>query len=320
MIQRQGATTAKDSWKSNKMLDLSTSIAGVKLKNPTILSSGIFGTSSELIKRAFENNAGAATIKSIGPRPRDGNNNPSVIDFGHGLLNAVGLPSPGYKNMDMEFNELSKIKEPVIWSIYGSRIEDFIDITKYIIRYKPRIIELNISCPNKENGMLFSQDKKSAANVTRSVKEIAEKTIVIPKLSPNVSNISEIAYACEKAGADAINAINTVQGMVINIDAKKPVLDYKKGGMSGPALKPIAVRCVYEIYEKVSIPIIGTGGIMNGRDAIEIIQAGASAVGIGSGVYYHGIEVFRNIVNEIKEWMQENDYNSIKELIGIAHK
>jgi len=301
------------------MLDLSTSIAGVKLKNPTILSSGIFGTSSELIKRAFENNAGAATIKSIGPMPRDGNNNPSVIDFGHGLLNAVGLPSPGYKNMDMEFNELSKIKEPVVWSIYGSRIEDYVEITENIIKYNPKIIELNISCPNKENGMLFSQDKECAADVTRKVKNVAKDSLVVPKLSPNVSNIADIAYACEKAGADAINAINTVQGMVINIDAKTPVLHYKKGGMSGPAIRPIAVRCVYEIYEKVSIPIIGTGGIMNGRDAIEMIQAGASAVGIGSAVYYHKIGVFRNIVNEIKEWMQENDYNSIKELIGIAH-
>ncbi len=302
------------------MLDLSTSIAGVKLKNPTILSSGILGTSPDPIKRAFENNAGAATIKSIGPEPRDGNNNPSVIDFGHGLLNAVGLPGPGYKNMDVEFNELSKIKEPVIWSIYGNDIKDFVNITKYILKYNPKIIELNISCPNKENGMLFSQDKKSAAKVTKSVKQVAKKTVVIPKLSPNVTNIVEIAVACEKAGADAINAINTMQAMVINIDAKKPVLYYKKGGMSGPAIKPIAVRCVYDIYENIKIPIIGTGGITNGRDTIEMIQAGSSAVGIGSAVYYHGINVFQKIVSEIREWMQENDYNLIKELIGIAHK
>jgi len=302
------------------MLDLSTSIAGVKLKNPTILSSGILGTSPDPIKRAFENNAGAATIKSIGPEPRNGNNNPSVVDFGHGLLNAVGLPGPGYKNMDEEFNELSKIKEPVIWSIYGNKIEDFVNITKYIIKYKPKIIELNISCPNKENSMLFSQDKKSAANVTKNVKQVAKKTVVIPKLSPNVTNIVEIAVACEKAGADAINAINTMQGMVINIDAKKPVLYYKKGGMSGPAIRPIAVRCVYDIYENVKIPIIGTGGITNGRDAIEMIQAGASAVGIGSAVYYHGINVFQRVVREMKEWMRENKYSSIKEFMGIAHK
>ena len=302
------------------MLDLSTSIAGVKLKNPTILSSGILGTSPELIKRAFENNAGAATIKSIGPEPREGNNNPSVVDFGHGLLNAVGLPSPGYKNMDMEFNELSKIKDVVIWSIYGNIIEDFMKITKHILKYNPKMIELNISCPNKENGMLFSQDSDCAADVTKAVKNAAGDVVIIPKLSPNVADIAEIAYACEKAGADAINAINTVQGMVINIDAKKPVLHYKKGGISGPAIRPVAVRCVYDIYEKASIPIIGTGGIMNGRDAVEMIQAGASAVGIGSAVYYHGIGVFGSIVNEIKEWMQENNYNSIKELVGIAHK
>ena len=302
------------------MLDLSTSIAGVKLKNPTILSSGILGTSPELIKRAFENNAGAATIKSIGPEPREGNNNPSVVDFGHGLLNAVGLPSPGYKNMDMEFNELSKIKDVVIWSIYGNIIEDFMKITKHILKYNPKMIELNISCPNKENGMLFSQDSDCAADVTKAVKNAAGDVVIIPKLSPNVADIAEIAYACEKAGADAINAINTVQGMVINIDAKKPVLHYKKGGISGPAIRPVAVRCVYDIYENINIPIIGTGGIMNGKEAVEMIQAGASAVGIGSAVYYHGIGVFGSIVNEIKEWMQENNYNSIKELVGIAHK
>jgi len=301
------------------MLDLSTSIAGVKLKNPTILSSGILGTSPELIKRAFENNAGAATIKSIGPEPREGNNNPSVVDFGHGLLNAVGLPSPGYKNMDMEFNELSKIKDVVIWSIYGNIIEDFMKITKHILKYNPKMIELNISCPNKENGMLFSQDSDCAADVTKAVKNAAGDVVIIPKLSPNVADIAEIAYACEKAGADAINAINTVQGMVINIDAKKPVLHYKKGGISGPAIRPVAVRCVYDIYENINIPIIGTGGIMNGRDAIEMIQAGASAVGIGSAVYYHGIGVFQKIVDEIRKWMRENRYGSIKELIGIAH-
>jgi len=301
------------------MLDLSTSIAGVKLKNPTILSSGILGTSPELIKRAFENNAGAATIKSIGPEPREGNNNPSVVDFGHGLLNAVGLPSPGYKNMDMEFNELSKIKDVVIWSIYGNIIEDFMKITKHILKYNPKMIELNISCPNKENGMLFSQDSDCAADVTKAVKNAAGDVVIIPKLSPNVADIAEIAYACEKAGADAINAINTVQGMVINIDAKKPVLHYKKGGISGPAIRPVAVRCVYDIYENINIPIIGTGGIMNGKEAVEMIQAGASAVGIGSAVYYHGIGVFQKIVDEIRKWMRENRYGSIKELIGIAH-
>ncbi|MDD5086904.1 MAG: DUF561 domain-containing protein [Candidatus Nanoarchaeia archaeon] len=138
-------------------------------------------------------------------------------------------------------------------------------------------------------------------------------------MSPNVSNISEIAFACEKAGADAITAINTVQGMIINIDAKRPVLSYKRGGMSGPAVKPVAIRSVYDIYEKVSIPIIGVGGIMNGRDAIEMMQAGASAVGIGSAVYYYGVEVFQKILNEIKEWMEKNNYDSVKEIIGLAH-
>lgn len=301
------------------MTDLSTKISRIKIKNPLILSSGIWGTSPELIKRAFENNAGAATIKSIGPVPRDGNKNPTVVDFGQGLLNAVGLPSPGYKNMEDYFNEFSKINDVVIWSIYGSNADDYIEITENIVKYSPKIIEINISCPNKENGMLFSQNKECAAEVTRKVKKIAKDCLVVPKLSPNVSNISEIALACEKAGADAITAINTVQGMMINIDAKKPILSYKRGGMSGPAIKPVAIRSVYDIYEKVNIPIIGVGGIMNGRDAIEMIQAGASAVGIGSAVYYYGVGVFEKILNEIEEWMEKNNYDSIKEIIGLVH-
>jgi dihydroorotate dehydrogenase (NAD+) catalytic subunit len=301
------------------MVELSTNIGKVRIKNPLILSSGILGTTPEIIKRVFDNNAGAATIKSIGPVARDGNKNPSVVDFGHGLLNAVGLPSPGYKNMEYYFNEFSKINDVLIWSIYGSNTEEYVEITENIVKYNPKIIEINISCPNKESGMLFSQDRDSAAEVTRKVKNIAGDSLIVPKLSPNVSDISEIALACENAGADAITAINTVQGMMINIDAKKPVLNYKRGGMSGPAIKPVAVRSVYDIYEKVNIPIIGVGGVMNGKDAIEMMQAGASAVGIGSAVYYDGLKVFQKILEEIKEWMKKNNYCSLKEIIGLAH-
>jgi dihydroorotate dehydrogenase (NAD+) catalytic subunit len=301
------------------MTDLSTKINRIKIKNPLILSSGIWGTSPELIIRAFENNAGAATIKSIGPVEREGNKNPSVVDMGYGLLNAVGLPSPGYKNTQDCFNELSKIDDLVIWSIYGNKVQDYVEITENIVKYNPKIIEINISCPNKENGMLFSQNKYSAAEVTRKVKNAAGNSLVVPKLSPNVSNIAEIAYACEQAGADAITAINTLKAIAINIDAKKPVLNYKTGGMSGPAIKPVALRCVYDIYEKVRIPIIGVGGITNGKDAIEMMMAGASAVGIGSAVYYDGIEVFQKISDEIQEWMQKNNYSSLKEIIGLAH-
>jgi dihydroorotate dehydrogenase (NAD+) catalytic subunit len=299
---------------------LGVKLCNIKLDNPTILASGFLGTSASLLKRIANAGAGAVTIKSIGPKPREGNKNPTVLEWKHGLINAVGLPSPGYRNMKAELEELQKnLDKPWIVSIYGSSIEDYVNITSYVKKFKPDFIELNISCPNKKDGTIFATDENLSRKLISSVKKVTKIPIIV-KLTPNCTNIAKIAKTCEKAGADIINAINTALGMLINIEAKKPVLAFKTGGISGPALKPVAIRCVYQIYEAVKIPIIGTGGILNGEDVIEMMMAGASAVGIGSAVYYHGIGVFNKICNEAKIWLKKQNYASINEIVGIAHK
>ena len=304
------------------MADISTKLVKTKLRNPTILASGILGTSAELLIRISENGAGAVTLKSIGPLARDGHNNPTVVDFGYGLINAVGLPSPGYRNMEEEWKKLRKLKIPLIASIYGGSVKEFSEVAEYVAAKKPEFIEMNISCPNtKEHGMIFGKDEKMTFDVVSSVKNTVKKIPIIPKLTPNCSDIRLIAKACEDAGADAVCAINTVgPGMLIDIETAKPILSFKKGGISGPAIKPIAVRCVYDIFETVNIPIIGLGGICNGQNAIEIIMAGATAVGIGSAVYYRGIPVFNEVCEEMNGFMVKNGYKSIKEIIGLSHK
>lgn len=299
---------------------LSTVFAGIELKNPTVLASGIWGTNAELLLRVANSGAGAITIKSIGPNEREGHNNPTVAAWEHGLLNAVGLPSAGYKEMEEEWKILEKSPVPIIASIYGANVLEFAEVAKAVAGKKPAIIEANISCPNSEkHGQVFGTNAEASAEVISAVKKEIGKIPLIAKLTPQALNIAEIALACEQAGADAICAINTVQGMLINIEARKPVLHFKKGGISGPAIKPVAVKCIWDIFEAVKIPILGMGGACAGRDAIELMQAGATAVGIGSGVYYEGIGIFKKICDEMEEWMKANGYKSVKELVGIAH-
>ncbi|MBN2067253.1 MAG: dihydroorotate dehydrogenase [Candidatus Diapherotrites archaeon] len=301
---------------------MQTDFAGIKLENPTVLASGILGTSAEILIRAVkEGGAGAATIKSIGPVEKDGYANPTILEWEHGLINAVGLPSPGYENIEQELAELEKSGIPLIASVYAHDIEEYAKIAAFAAKYKPAMIELNMSCPHsKGEGMPFGIKEDIAGDVVRAVKGAARQIPVMPKLTPQALNIASIASACEKAGADAICAINTLgPGMVINIEARKPMLANKFGGISGPAIKPIALRCVYQIYEAVKIPVLGMGGISNGRDAIEFIQAGATAVGIGSAVHYHGVGVFGKVCREMEQWMEINNIKDIKEIRGVAH-
>jgi dihydroorotate dehydrogenase (NAD+) catalytic subunit len=292
------------------------------MKNPTVLASGFLGVNVEMLKRVVEQGAGAVTFKSIGPKVKSGHRNPTVLAYEWGVINAVGLPSSGYKDMEDELARIKEVKAPVFVSIYGASVEEFREVAEAVAKHKPAVIELNISCPNtKAEGMVFGCSEKHSAEVVAAVKEVAGKVPVMPKLTPQALDIAGVAKACEEAGADAIAAINTVgPGMLINIEAKKPVLDYKKGGISGPAIRPIAVRCVYEIYEAVDIPILGIGGVTEGRDAIEMMQAGATAVGIGSGIYYRGIDVFSKVCEEMKIWMKQNGYKDVKKLIGVAHE
>ncbi len=305
------------------MVDISTNVGKLKLKNPTILASGFLGVSASMLQRVANNGAGAVTTKSIGLEKRKGHHNPTVVEVTAGLLNAVGLSTPGInESLDELKILLKKIRVPVIVSIYGKTVKEYGIIAERVSEIKPSMLEVNISCPNVEDefGRPFGTDAKTSAHVTKIVKNNTKLPVAV-KLTPNVTDIKPIAKSVEEAGADAITAINTLgPGMLINIETKKPVLANRTGGLSGPAIKPIAVRCVYDIYETVDIPIIGMGGIMNGKDAVEFVLAGASAVGIGTGILYRGIDIFDKVNKEIKTYMKENHHKNLKQLIGKAHE
>lgn len=304
--------------------DLRIKLGSLQLKNPLVLASGVMGTSPALLERMALSGAGAVTSKSCGPVNREGHPNPVVIEWEHGLINAVGLTNPGAEE---EVGLLLQAKEKLLpldvllfASIFAGTVEEFSQVASTIVKAHPDLIEVNISCPNVRDdfGLPFAADAKSAGEVTRAVKTQAGEIPVAVKLAPNVPNIGRIALAVEEAGADAITAVNTMPGMVIDADAARPVLHNRMGGISGPALKPIALRCVAEIADSVHIPIIGTGGVLTGRDAVEMILAGATAVGVGSALWYRGSEAFTLIQDEMRAYMQEHDIHSIDELIGKA--
>jgi dihydroorotate dehydrogenase (NAD+) catalytic subunit len=305
------------------MIDLSTEICGVRFRNPTVLPAGILGVTSASLIAVSSFGAGAVTTKSIGPEKRAGHNNPVVVEVDGSLLNAVGLSCP---SLDESVESLKKAvkdaKVPVIASFYGRTVEEFGSVAERISEAKPALIEANISCPNIEDdyGKPFGTSCDLAAKVTSMIKEKSRIPLIV-KLSPNVSDIKGIASAVEGAGADCIAAINTVgPGMYIDIASCKPVLSNRTGGMSGPAIRPIAVRCVYDISGTVDIPVIGMGGVSSGRDAVEMLFAGASAVGIGTAVWKKGPGVFGQVCAELEKYMKANGYASLKELIGTVHQ
>ncbi len=272
------------------------------------------------MERIYNNGAGAILTKSIGLKPRNGFPNPTVIELEHGILNAMGLPNPGIENFKDEILKLKKQNIPVIGSIFGSDYKEFVTIAKKMQNYGVNALELNMSCPHaKGYGLEIGCDPDLVKEITFKVK----KSIKIPvfvKISPNLVNISEIAKSAEDGNADGIVAINTVKAMKIDLELQMPVLSNKIGGYSGKAIKPIGIRCVYEIKKNIDIPIIGVGGITTGKDAIEYFMAGASAVQIGSAIYYRGLDVFKKISDEIRVWMMDHEYKNLTDLIGAAHK
>lgn len=301
------------------MANLEVILCGIKLRNPTILASGILSHTGILLKKIAEGGAGAVTTKSITIEPKQGHKPPTIVtleDFG--MINAMGLPNPGADKFTQEIAIAKESGIPVIVSIAGKDAEEFVKVAE-IIGNLGDAVELNLSCPNVEKGILFSQDEKLASEIVKKIKKIV-KVPVGAKLSPAVGSIEKIATACESAGADFINAINTMPALAIDSETGKPILTNKFGGLSGPALKPIALGCVYKIYKAVKIPIIGTGGISNGIDAAEFLMAGASAVGVGTAVWKKGPEVFAKITKELNDFMDKKKFGSVSELIGIAHK
>jgi len=302
--------------------NLNIDLCGIKLSNPTILPSGFLGTSKSLLTRVANSGVGAATIKSVSFEAREGHKNPTVIPFEAGMLNAVGYSNPGAEETAREFADLREVPIPVIASIIGTEPDDFVRVVDKLSANEFAAIELPLSCPHTPGfGLLAGQGTPESTGKIVSAVRKASKLPIFVKLSPNIPEIGNLAKSAEDAGASAITAVNTLgPGMIINIEARSPVLSYKVGGVSGQALRPIATRCVYDIFEAVKIPIIGTGGISTGRHAIEMIMAGATAVGIGTGIYERGIDIFQKICHEIETWMSENNYSGIDEMIGIAHE
>lgn len=298
------------------MVDLSCNLAGVKLNNPLVLASGVRGNSAHLLIRAAKEGAGAVTSKSCSLKPREGHPNPTMIADGEIMLNAIGLSNPGAEEEKEEIERAVKgAGVPVIASIYGGSSDDFAAAAKIIEKARPAMIELDISCPNvHREGAIFSSSCGGAEEVTKAVRKAVAKSMPLSvKLSPNVPNIGEIAMAAEKAGADCITAINTMPAMWIDAKAKRAFLANKWGGMSGPALKPIALRCVNEIRKNTKLPIIGGGGVNSGIDAAEMVMAGATAVSIGSAVWYRK-NAFGEIRGELEKFMKEESYSRLGEM------
>lgn len=303
------------------MVSLGTGIAGMMLRNPTVLVSGIMDTTVSAMGSAVRGGAAAVTTKSVGTQPRKGNPNPIIVEVPGGFLNAVGLANPGIDAFGEEVGETKKLGVPVIGSVFGGDEREFAALAQKMESYGADAVELNLSCPHTAcYGMHVGADAELLRKAVSEVKN-SVKIPVIAKLTPNVFNIRPLALAAKDAGADAISAVNTLgPGMAIDINAARPVLSNRVGGMSGPAIRPIAVRCVYEISETVELPIIGIGGVTTGADAVEMIMAGASAVGIGTAIRYRGVDVFARVCSEITAFMNANGYASIKDMVGIARR
>jgi len=305
---------------------LNVSLCGVKLPNPLVLASGILGTEAELLARVARAGAGAVTAKSCSLEPRAGHPNPTVLAWGPGLINAVGLANPGVEAEVEDLRRARALLRPLgvalIASVFADTVDNFGRVAARVARAEPDLIEVNISCPNvhDEFGLPFAADPGAAAQATAAVRAAVPPDIpVLVKLSPNVADVAAIARAVEDAGADGITAINTLSGMVIDVRARRPILANRSGGLSGPAIHPLALRCVYDIYRAVRIPIVGTGGVSSGRDAVAMIMAGATAVGVGSAVYDGGPEVLGRIGAEMATLMAELGYESVDEMRGAAH-
>jgi len=298
------------------MASLEIELFGIRFENPLILASGINDKVPEQWIRAHEEGAGGVVTKSIGIEPRKGYDNPTIVELPFGLINAMGLPNPGWKGF-LEMIEGYTFDFPLIVSIFGGTAEEFAFLAEKLGDVADAF-ELNLSCPHaKGYGMEIGQKPENVYEVVKAVKDTTDKP-VIAKLTPNTDDITKLGLAAERAGADAVSAINTLKAIAIDIYARKPVLSNKVGGYSGPGVKPVALRAVYDLSKALDIPVIGIGGITTWQDAVEFLLAGASALQIGTAVSLHGWKVFREINGGIERYLAEEGFSSVKDIIALA--
>ena len=301
-------------------MNMSVNIAGVEWKNPVTVASGTFGSGAEYSEFTDLNKLGAVTTKGVANVPWPGNPTPRVAEVYGGMLNAVGLQNPGIElfcKRDIPF--LKQYDTKIIVNVCGHSTEEYVEVVKRLADEPVDMLEINISCPNvKEGGIAFGQDPKAVEAITREMKKYAKQPVIM-KLSPNVTDITEMARAAEAGGADAVSLINTITGMKIDVNRRKFVLANKTGGMSGPAIHPVAVRMVYQTAQAIKIPMIGMGGIMTAEDAIEMILAGATAISVGTANFVNP-KTTMEIVDGIKKYMEKYHVNDIKELVGAVQQ
>ncbi len=298
--------------------DLSTEICGIKFKNPVWTASGCFNYGREFAEIFPLSELGAICVKGTSTEPWYGNKGTRVVETPGGMLNAIGLQNPGVDHfLNVDWPWLQEQKATVIVNIVGRTVEEYVEVARRLEGSGVAAVELNISCPNvKEGGLAFGTSLKGAAEVTSAVRKATSLPLMV-KLSPNVTNIVDFAKAVEDAGADAVTVINTLLGMAIDIRRKKPILGNMFGGLSGPAVKPVALRMVWQVAGAVKIPVIGIGGIMNGEDAVEFLMAGAKAVQVGTACFVNP-RASIDVIDSIRGFMEQEGYERVTDLIGAA--
>ena len=299
-------------------MNTKVNIAGVEFKNPVMVASGTFGSGAEYDEFVDLNRLGAVVTKGVANVPWEGNPTPRIAETYGGMLNAVGLQNPGYDlfaKRDIPY--LKKYDTNIIVNVCGRTTEDYIDVVEKLGHEEVDMLEINISCPNvKHGGIAFGQDPKAVEAITKEVKKVAKQPVIM-KLSPNVTDITEMAKAAEAGGADALSLINTLTGMQIDVERQKFVLANETGGLSGPAIKPVAVRMVYQVANAVKVPIIGMGGITNAKDAMEFILAGATAVSVGTA-NFNNPHTTIDVIEGIEDYMKRHNVEDINSLIGLV--
>lgn len=300
------------------MSKMNVTLAGVELKNPVMTASGTFGSGEEYSEFVDLNKLGAVVTKGVANVPWPGNPTPRITETSSGMLNAIGLQNPGidvFCERDIPF--LKKFDTKIIVNVCGKTTEDYCEVVERLANEPVDMLEINVSCPNvKEGGIAFGQDPKALEAITKEVKKYAKQPVIM-KLSPNVTDVTEMARAAEAGGADVLSLINTITGMKIDINRRTFAIANKTGGMSGPAVKPVAVRMVYQVANAVSLPIIGMGGIASAEDALEFIMAGATAVSVGTANFFEP-RTTEMVVDGIRSFMERQKIEDIHEIIGIV--